>query len=210
MEAVARSIDIIYRGGPVMIPLLFSSVVAVAVMIERFLVLRRASANHENLMEAVKHRLSSGDAEGAVALCESTPGPVAAVLASGLRARHLSSKEIERQMEETALSEIPRLQCRLVWLDTIITVAPLLGLLGTVTGMISAFQVIGRSGASQPTAITGGVAEALIATATGLTIAIVTLVGYNYLSDRVKQVAAEIELRATQLLNILDSIKERI
>lgn len=208
MGLIARSFDILYRGGPVMIPLMLCSIVSVAVMLERFLALRRAGGDTETLMDGVKGRLMVGDVDGAIGLCESTGGPIASVLASGLRHRDLSEREMERRMEETALAEIPSLQRRLSWLDTIITVAPLLGLLGTVTGMISAFQVIGRSGASQPTAITGGVAEALIATATGLTIAIVTLVGYNYLSDRVKAVTAEMELRATQLLNLLSALRE--
>ncbi|MGQ9698890.1 MAG: MotA/TolQ/ExbB proton channel family protein [Armatimonadota bacterium] len=208
MGLIARSLDILYRGGPVMVPLVLCSVVSVAVMLERFVVLRRAGGNTERLMDEMKERLSEKDFRGAISLCERTGGPIAAVLATGLRHRDLPERELERRMEETALSEIPELQRRLSWLDTIITVAPLLGLLGTVTGMISAFQVIGRSGASQPTAITGGVAEALIATATGLTIAIVTLVGYNYLGDRVKAITAEMELRATQLLNLLSALRE--
>jgi hypothetical protein len=98
---------------------------------------------------------------------ESTPGPVAAIIASGLRNRHLDFPDIERAMEELALRETPLLHERLGVLDTVITLAPLLGLLGTITGMIQAFDVVSSaSGAEAPAAITGGVAEALIATAT--------------------------------------------
>ena len=94
-------------------------------------------------------------------------------------------------------------------LDTIITIAPLLGLLGTVTGMISAFHVIAaKEGISTPTAITGGVAEALIATAAGLTIAIFTLIGYNHLQERIKHIVAEIESRGTAMVNVLADIGE--
>jgi len=209
MAWIGKSLELIYRGGPVMAPLMLCSVTAVAVMLERFLALRRADVNTAALMEELKSKLTSGKAQEALELCNATPGPVAAVLAKGLNSRHLGHQGMERRMEEQALAEVPELERRLVWLDTIITVAPLLGLLGTVTGMIGAFHVIGRSGASQPTAITGGVAEALIATATGLTIAIVTLVGYNYLTDKVKALVGQMELRATQLANMLASLEER-
>jgi len=102
------------------------------------------------------------------------------------------------------------LTCRLGWLDTIITIAPLLGLLGTVTGMISAFHVIAtKEGISTPMAITGGVAEALIATATGLAIAIFTLVGHNGLQERIKGIVCEMEARGNAMLNVIaDSSEE--
>ena len=125
-----RGLHLLLRGGPVMVPLFFCAVLAVALMIERTLTLNGA----EN--------------------------------------------------PETPLSA-PQLRHGLPILDTIITVAPLLGLLGTVTGMIKAFAILDKPGVEGPTAITGGVAEALIATATGLGIAIVTLVGYNALTERV-------------------------
>ena len=110
-------------------------------------------------------------------------------------------------MEELALRQTPLLHKRLGVLDTVITMAPLLGLLGTITGMIQSFNVVSTAGSSAPTAITGGVAEALIATAAGLTIAIMTLPVYNYLTERVKEIVADMEVRATQLLNILASLR---
>jgi biopolymer transport protein ExbB len=112
-------------------------------------------------------------------------------------------------MEELALRETPHLHKRLGVLDTIITMAPLLGLLGTITGMITAFNVVaGPDAANKTEAITGGVAEALIATAAGLTVAIATLPVYNYLTEKVKEIIAEMETRATQLLNILANQRE--
>jgi len=112
-------------------------------------------------------------------------------------------------MEEHALKLTPEVFKRLHMLDTIITIAPLLGLLGTVTGMIRAFSVISnKAGIGTPTAITGGVAEALIATATGLAIAIVTLVGYNYLTERAKMIVSDMEVYGTRLVNILSTDTE--
>ena len=188
-------------------PLLLCAVVAVAVMLERFISINRAARDNEGLTEQVREMLKDGRVNEALQLCEATPGPVPALLANGIRNRDLDSDSIERAMEELALRETPLLHRRLGVLDTVITVAPLLGLLGTVTGMMSTFNVVGAAGQNNPNAITGGIAEALIATAAGLAIAIVTLVGYNYLTEKVKEIIAEMEIRATQLLNILAGLR---
>jgi len=196
--------DFLVHGGPVMWPLLVCAIISVIVMIERFIALGKASSDNDDLIAKIKALLLAGKDEEALKLCEDTPGPSAALLAGGIRNRHLDNDAIERAMEELALRETPALYRRLSWLDTIITVAPLLGLLGTVTGMIKAFHVVGGpDGLSAPTGITSGVAEALYATASGLAIAIVTLIGYNALSEKVKTIVADMEVRATQLLNIL-------
>lgn len=209
MNGLMNAFELIQRGGLVMYPLLLCSVLAVAVMIERGYALRRAEADSEALMAKVRNRLMEGDLNGALDAAKAAPGPVARTLEGGLNASHLSLPAIERRMEEIALAETPELHKRLAWLDTIITISPLLGLLGTVIGMVSSFRIIGSTGASHPTAITAGVAEALIATATGLTIAIVTLVGYNALTERVRTILSRIELSATQLLNLLADLKEK-
>jgi biopolymer transport protein ExbB len=189
-------------GPPVMVPLLLTSVVALAVILERTVALYKASRDTGRLMERVRALVMEGKVEEAIALADNQEGPAAAVVANGLRSAHLGPTEMERVMEELALAEVPELSKRLAWLDTIITLAPLLGLLGTVTGMIRAFHFVG-GGAKNIGAVTGGVAEALYATATGLTIAVVALVFYNLLTDRVRGIVSTMELRATQLLNTL-------
>ncbi len=126
------------------------------------------------------------------------------MLAAGISNNHLGERGVERAMEEQGTREISALSHGLGALDTIITIAPLLGLFGTVTGMISAFHVIAnKEGIGTPTAITGGVAEALVATAAGLVIAIFTLVCYNHLQERIKGLVAEIEHRGNSILNVL-------
>ncbi len=204
----ATGIGFLLKGGPVMWPLFLCAILSIAVMIERFIAITRASADNESLSEQVREHLTQGRVNEALNICDNRSGPVAALLANGIRNRNLDSDSIERAMEELALRETPLLYRRLGVLDTVITVAPLLGLLGTVTGMIRSFHVVGSSaGLNNPNAITGGVAEALIATATGLAIAIVTLVGYNYLTEKVKEIIAEMEIRATQLMNILAGLR---
>ena len=110
-----------------------------------------------------------------------------------------AAMESATAMEATAQAELRRVKAYLPILDTIITLAPLLGLLGTITGMISAFGIVSEAGLGQPTAITGGVAEALIATATGLFIAIMTLIPYNYFRSKVEQLTERIEEQASRL-----------
>jgi biopolymer transport protein ExbB len=193
-----------------MIPLLACSVVSTAVLIERYVTLRSANADSSDLIRTVEDLLYSGNAEQAEKLCTERTTPVGAILSAGIHSRRQGVQHAQRAIEEQSIGEQSRLQIRLGMLDTIITIAPLLGLLGTVTGMIGSFHVISsKQGLSAPTAITGGVAEALIATATGLTIAIVTLVGYNYLNEQVKHAIESMELRATQLINVLSDIEER-
>lgn len=203
-----NGIHYLLNGGPVMYPLFACAIIAVAVMIERFIVITRVLSDNEGLSDQVRDLLQQDRIIEAIKLCEERSGPVPALLASGIRSRHLDSDAIERTMEELALRETPILYRRLSILDTIVTIAPLLGLLGTVTGMIRAFHIVGAaSGLNNTAGISGGVAEALIATATGLAIAIVTLIGYNILTEKVKEVIADMEVRATQLMNTLASLR---
>ena len=203
---MSEDVGFLLRGGPVMWPLFLCGVVSVAVMIERFLAIGAAVRDNETLMGRISALLKAGQATDALAFCEQSPGRIARVMAGGLRSRHLDNAWIERSMEETALKELPILYDRLGVLDTIVTLAPLLGLLGTVTGMIHAFHVVGSAAAGlggNPNAITSGVSEALVATSVGLTIAIVTLPAYNFLTERVKENVGEMELRAAQFLNVV-------
>jgi biopolymer transport protein ExbB len=140
-------------------------------------------------------------------MLETRGGPVSRILLTAVRHRNLAQPQLESLIDEVAVEETPTLARGLNVLDTIVTIAPLLGLLGTVTGMIKAFQVVAiATGMSAPAAITGGVAEALIATATGLAIAIVTLVGYNFLTDQVKAIVSDMEIAATKIVNTVTTL----
>ncbi len=197
------------KGGPVMIPLIACSIISLAVMAERLLTLRDAAAGTDGLAEKVEKFLRNGQPEQAIKTCEMQNSPCASILLAGLHERKQNLESVERAMTEAAARELPKLHTRMHFLDTIVTIAPLLGLLGTVTGMIRSFHVIStKEGMSAPTAITGGVAEALIATATGLAIAIFTLVGYNYLNERVGRIVSSIEESSNHLLRVLSDLKE--
>jgi len=192
------------KGGLVMWPLFLCAIVSVTLMVERSLVLRAVLRDSRGLRRQVHVSLTEGRVRSALSLVEMRGGPVSHVLLTALKNRAMDRQDLEHLITEVAMEETPGLGRGLNLLDTIITVAPLLGLLGTVTGMIAAFQVVAIStGLSAPAEITGGVAEALIATATGLTIAIVTLVGYNSLTEKVRRIVAEMEMAATQIINDL-------
>lgn len=204
MNWLSDAVELLAKGGLVMIPLLTCSVISVAVLFERHSRVVKARTDASDVISDAEDALYSGNPDRAAKLLESHESAVARVLAAGVRSRHLGERCVERAMEEQGTKEASALTCRLGWLDTIITIAPLLGLLGTVTGMISAFHVIAtKQGISTPTAITGGVAEALIATATGLAVAIVTLVGYNALQERIKSIVSEMETRGNCMLNVI-------
>lgn len=187
-------VALIVKGGPVMIPLLCCSVISLAVVIERgwFWWQRRSSADADRTLELA----AAAKWEDALRLGEASPSPIARILAAGICHKNPSAT---LAMEAAVHGELAQLRRCLSILDTIITLSPLLGLLGTVTGMISAFGVMASGGISQPHAITGGVAEALIATATGLGIAIATLVPYNYFCARVEQTLGEMERYGSRL-----------
>ena len=191
------------KGGIMMYPLLLFSIIAVAIILQRLYSFHRAETDVGKLMHKIKKFFEEGKLESAIAYCRSTPGPVAYILKEGLKERKRGRIAMEEAMETAGLNEIPRLEQYLPILHTIGSVATLLGFAGTVLGMISAFNAIARAGVSSPGVVATGIAEALTTTATGLIIAIPTLVFYNYLSHRVDRFVLEIEKSSTELVYLL-------
>jgi biopolymer transport protein ExbB len=193
-RVMSAVLDVLVKGGPVMIPLAACSVIALAVVLERAWTWR--GLGHSGDPEVVLARAAGGEWEDACRLGEASRSPVARVLAAGIRHRNPAAT---LAMEAAARAEAARLKRFLPVLDTIITLSPLLGLLGTVTGMIGAFGVMAQSGMNSPGAITGGVGEALIATAAGLGVAIAALVPFNFFSSRVESMLDTIERYGSRL-----------
>lgn len=191
---MAAIMTFLAKGGPVMLPLLACSITALAVVLERALFWWRIG--RDGAAVGVLDFASRGKWNEARSHGESSECPIARVLVAGIAHRNPAPTEA---MGVAALKERDRLRRYLPVLDTVITLSPLLGLLGTVTGMISTFGVMASGGISQPHAITGGVAEALIATATGLGIAIATLVPYNYFTAKTERTLDAIERDGSHL-----------
>jgi len=184
-----------------MIPLLLVSVTALIISIERWLYLKNARVDTGRLMGKIRGALDGGSVDQAQGICQATAGPVARVLSATLARFDMPRADLREVAREVALAEQPVLDGQLPVLATMVTIAPLLGLLGTISGLIKVFRVIAGGQIGDATALSSGIAEALITTFTGLCIAIPFLVVYNALSGRVEALLHEIELRVTELLN---------
>lgn len=190
-------IEIFHKGGPIMWPLLLVSVVALTVVIERlvFIALEKKNRNPA-LVGDILTKVENGHVDEAARLGEGAKDFVARALTYALTHREKSFSEA---MLRSANWELKRFNRGLTLLDTAITLAPLLGLLGTVVGMIGSFNMLGGSELGAPAAITGGIAEALIATAFGLGIAITALLPFNYLNAREEEARLEIQDAASHV-----------
>jgi biopolymer transport protein ExbB len=201
---MSKLFHVFLAGGPVMWPLLALSLMAVGVVVERFLAFRSLADLSPGLLQNVVVQCRQGRRDLAVKSCLERRGPLAACLAAVLQHADESPEHLQHLVEEATQQFALGMERFLAALDTTTTIAPLLGLLGTVTGMIRTFQAVAiqqQGGAND--AILGGVGEALYATATGLTIAVVCFVAYNYFSARIRRVTGVTELAASTVLNVL-------
>lgn len=198
-------ITLIERGGVVLIIILVLSVVAVAIIIERLLYLRRISSDDEKLISRLKMTLSKGHFDEALAICEGSPSPVTNLVRVGIEHREYSQEVIKSTIADAANMEIPRLERFLSMLGTIAHITPLLGLLGTVTGNIQAFGVLGDFGAAggNPAILARGIAEALITTAAGIIVSIPAIIFYNYLVSKVNHLIIHLENRVSELVLLM-------
>jgi len=188
-------------GGVVMWPLLAFSVAALAVSIERFIALRRAKINvNEFLAKVRKALVVNRSIREAIKVCEQYRGPVASIMKAGLLKYGQPKEDIEKTIENAALFEMGRLERFLPVLATTANVAPLLGFLGTVTGMIKSFDALAAAGLSNPGLVALGIKEALITTAAGLIIAIPVQLVYNYFMSRINKFVRDIETATNMLL----------
>ncbi|MGH9869173.1 MAG: MotA/TolQ/ExbB proton channel family protein [Candidatus Polarisedimenticolia bacterium] len=206
-ELVQRAslIHIFKRGGPIMWPLLFASILALGTVVERvwFLVNERRRRDPRALQRLLDS-VETGDVPGAIEVGRGTKDFICRALTDALEHRE---KSISNALMLAQSLEIKRFSRGTAILDTVITLAPLLGLLGTVTGMMGSFSLIGGD-LSAPSAITGGIAEALIATAFGLGIAITALIPFNYLNSRVEEARHELDSASTRLELLLHPPRE--
>ena len=199
-------IPLFLKGGPIMWPLLITSIIALTVVLERlFFVLSETLHRDGKLVENLFSEVKAGHLQRAIELGKSSKDYVAKVLTYAL----LHHEEGDtNSLIRGASRELKRFNRGLTVLDTVITLAPLLGLLGTVTGMIRAFSLLGDAELGAPTAITGGIAEALIATAFGLLVAIIALIPFNFLNSKMEDARHEIEDAASRLDAMLSPQKQ--
>ncbi|HUE76302.1 MAG TPA: MotA/TolQ/ExbB proton channel family protein [Longimicrobiales bacterium] len=193
-------------GGWWMYPLLLCSLFALGVILAKAYMLWAAYRESAGVMEQVETLARAGKVDAAIQLCEETPGPVAAILLTGLRRlrrRDLSTNDVQQAIKTAGTVELGFLERGLPVLATIANVAPLLGFLGTVAGMIIAFGEIARAGQVEASLVAGGIKIALITTATGLIIAIPVNIAYNFFVSRIDMLIMQMEQGSAEILNII-------
>ncbi len=196
--------DIVLKGGLIIIPILLAGALTLGIIIERLVVLRNAEIDGEKFIKQVEIKMKGRKLKEALDLCEKHDKPVPRIVRAGLIKADRSRDEIKESIDDVANHEIPYLERYLGILATIATVAPLLGLLGTVTGLIKAFMVIEATGGLvNPGDLARGIWEALITTVAGLIVAIPAYLAYNYFVSRVNNFVLQMEKSATRILDVL-------
>ncbi len=195
--------EMILAGRYMMIPITLASLVGLAVLIERIYVLRQGRIIIPEIAEAVMTLSASQDLSVAYAICDRKPGPFANLVRAGLDHADNDWTVIRDVLEETGRQESTRLTLRLGVLETVAAVSPLLGLLGTVLGMIRVFTTISASGLGNPETLSAGISEAMVTTAAGLIIGIPALVAYNWLNGRADRIIFDLEFYSSKVLDTL-------
>ncbi len=195
--------EMILAGRYMMIPITLASLVGLTFIIERMLVLRQGHVIVPEIAEAVETLSASEDLSVAYAICERKPGPFANVVKAGLDHADNDWTIMRDVLEEAGRQEATRLTRRLGILETVAAVSPLLGLLGTVLGMIRVFGTISLAGLGNPETLSSGISEAMVTTAAGLIIGIPALVAHNWLSGRADRIIFELEFYASKVLDTL-------
>jgi len=184
--------------------LLLLSAVAVATLIERVLLYHREQINSAEFLSGVRNVLKRDNVVEALSICDATPGPVARMVKAAVLSRDKGREGIREALEEAGAAEIPRLEEKLNILATIAQIAPILGLLGTVVGFMSVFEVLEQGGRYvRIELLSGGIWKAMICTAFGLAVSVPAYLGYNFLVSRVNSIVLDMERASTDILNML-------
>lgn len=198
--------EFIGKGGVILCTIIFVSWITVAIIVERFLSFRRMYVERKKFFKDIRISLKRKKIIEAISICDKVPRPLARVVKVGLLKHDRGGEEIRKAMQGAMQEELPHLERYLPVLGTLVYVAPLLGLLGTVLGMIKVFSTIQNAAEyAIATGVAGGIYEALISTAAGLVVAIPALVAYNYFVSRVDGFILDMEGAAADLTNLLSS-----
>lgn len=190
-------------GWDFMSIVMITLILGLAVAIERVITLSLATINTKKLMQSIARSVESGDFDGAAAICKATPGPTAEVLGEGLRRVEEGVDSVEKTIVSHASVQVGLLEKGLVWLSLFIALAPMLGFMGTVVGMIQAFDTIEASNDIRPSEVAGGIKVALLTTVFGLIVAMILQIFYNYITSKVDAIVNGMEDATNSMVSIL-------
>ncbi|MFL2990985.1 MAG: MotA/TolQ/ExbB proton channel family protein [Cytophagales bacterium] len=197
-------LELLFKGGFMMLPLLVLFFFTIYIFIEKILIINRESKSPKNFNEEIINRIKNDDINGAKLICEDINNPVSRMILKGLDKLHTNLKNIETSIENVGKIEIYNLEKKLSMLATISGAAPMIGFLGTVTGMIQAFiSIAEEEGAVSPKLLSSGIYEAMLTTAAGLFVGIIAYLAYNYLVTRVEKLIHNMEYTTIEFIEIL-------
>jgi biopolymer transport protein ExbB len=196
-------VELFLRGGAFMWPILFLLALGLAISIERLISLTRASVNTRKFMEKIRTALDEGGIEEAKEVCENTRGPVASIFHAGLMRADKGLEYVEKAIMNAGSIEMAFLERGLVWLATVISLAPMLGFTGTVAGMIKAFDDIAAANDISPAIVADGISIALLTTLFGLVVAILIQFFHNYFISKVDRIVIDMEESSVEFVDAL-------
>ncbi len=197
-------IDLALAGGPLMVPLLICSIIAIYIFVERLRTVNKANVSQDSFMSKIKELVQKGDINGAKILCAQYDSPVARMIEKGVSRIGSPLKNIEASIENVGKIEVFRLEKNLSVLATIAGAAPMIGFLGTVIGMVSAFIAIAQEeGSVSPKLLADGIYTAMITTVAGLIVGIIAYLAYNFLVTRVSKVVHKMEYSSIEFIDLL-------
>jgi len=210
MDILNAILDYFNKGGVVMYFILLASILGVAISIERYVFLRKLEKGTKKLFFVSQEKANKGQVRDLITIYDAENTTVSRIFKTAIEAylKGATREDIENSIEDIAKIELPIINRYLYLLGTTVSISPMLGLLGTVTGMIKSTTVLAEKGLTSPSELLGGIAEALITTAAGLIVAIPLLIVYNYLVNKAEEIIEEIEADITQILLILSSSKD--
>lgn len=198
-------LDLAMKGGPIMIPIAILSIAAVYLFVERFIAINRAGKEDKDFINNIRDFIHDGKIDAAAALCKSDKSPVSRMVEKGIKRLGKPLNDIQTAVENVGKLEVYKLEENLAAIATIAGAAPMLGFLGTVSGMINAFYQMSTAGNNiQVSMLAGGIYEAMVTTVAGLFVGIIAFIAYNLLVTRLNKVVNKLEARTIEFLDVLN------
>ena len=202
-------VELFQNGGPFMWPILGLLIIGIMFVLERLWSLSRASINTRKFLGKINKAMAEGGSEAAMEICSKTRGPIASILYAGLMRAERGIEAVEKSVMSAGTIEMAFLEKNLVWLATVIAVAPMLGFTGTVAGMVKAFDNIAAADDISPSIVAGGISEALLTTLFGLIVAIIIQIFHNYFVSRVDKLVVDMEESSVSFIDSLTELESK-